>query len=737
MFSRRQLVKLRKMPLAEVAGRLREKLCTNWERVLYSSRFRSTVRMHSGSGACVLSAAQALVPGTKFEQLQLLRESRTAEFVVLRQSVIQRADRIISGKWPMLGHELQLSDSIDWHRDPRTGYEWPRIFHSDVDVHCHIPDGVDVKYIWELGRQQYCSELALAWCLTRKDIYADRCRSLILDWIAANPPGYGVHWTSALEVAMRAISWIWSLAGLRDWGEWTEEQLEVIVASLVDHAEYLHRHPSYYSSPYNHLMGEGTGLLLLGHALQHLPRAIRWREKARRILLQYGPRQFYRDGFTVEQAMGYHFYTLGFLSMALLVERRNGSPLSELETIVQRAFKVAIHMRRPDGRWPAIGDVDSARSIPVYPKDFWNFESICSLGAVLFRDSYLKTSGGWAGEEAYWLTGVEGLGVWDALPRNSAKSSTVLRESGYFIARDQKDWILFDAGPVAAGLHDDEVPSTAHGHVDVLQVLYCKDGRPLLVDSGMPFYCGPEAWIRFFRGAEAHNTIAVEGAPPARYAGRLDWSHARSQPNMAAQFAGAIHAAVGCAEWGDGVIVKRHILWIPPMGLWIADYVNCDRPREVAWYWQPGESLVVSNDDGPEDACDTSGAAALRAWNIAGRVQWHVETSANDSPVGWRAPGYGELFSSRRVSYRETVNNSTLVVTHVGSLLPFEVTYRGFRIQCGEEPLGDGFSCETDASPADSEFLWTIWDEPEPISVRISIDGMETAGRLGQFHSIA
>ena len=65
--------------------------------------------------------------------------------------------------------------------------------------------------------------------------------------------------------------------------------------------------------------------------------------------------------------------------------------------LLHKAYRAGMAFRPPNGRWPAIGDVDSARSIPVHHDDFWKFDSLCSVGAVLFDDPLLKvdTLGAW------------------------------------------------------------------------------------------------------------------------------------------------------------------------------------------------------------------------------------------------------------------------------------------------------------------------------------------------------
>src|SRR5262249_53558442 len=292
---------------------------------------------------------------------------------------------------------------------------------------------------------------------------------------------------------------------------------------------------------------------------------------AGQVLLEHGPRQFYRDGFCVEQATGYHFFTLGFLAHALATSRRIGEPLEELQPLIARAFSAGAAFIQPDGLWPEIGDVDSARSLPVLPENFWDFSSLYGLGAVLCERTDFSTLAAAPGAELYWLEGAAGIqqaadllaaahGARAASPggeQNRAGSSMrtcrlrVPADAGYAIRPvgegPAADWLLFDCGPIADGLYEDGTPSTAHGHADVLQVLLHLRGKPVLVDSGMPFYFGPRDWVDHFRGASAHTTVEIEGLPVVRHSGRLGWSHVSKSMQLAGR------------EDSSGVIVSGRV----------------------------------------------------------------------------------------------------------------------------------------------------------------------------------
>jgi len=628
-----------------------------------------------------------------FEMLTCFLSGCTTEHfeVAKRQSVEVNATAILSGRWKVLGHDFDLAGDIDWHKDPRTDYRWKRKFYGDLPLY-DLSDGVDVKYNWELGRQQYVAELARGWLLTHDERFAQRSREIILSWIDSNPLYEGVHWTSGLEVAMRSISWIWTLATLPEWNGWLEGDLAKVGESLAEHATYLEHHFSFYSSPYNHLVGEATALYLISLTLNKHPSSSRWGQVSRKVLSEHGPKQFYDDGFCVEQATGYHFYTLGFLSMAIIAARNGGEPLSELEPAVHRAFQAAIAFRRPDGRWPAIGDIDSARSIPVHHDDFWKFDSLCAVGAVLFDDHQLKIEASGPGEELYWLLGSQGVEAWRRLEGEKASHTrTVLHDSGYAIASDGNDWMLFDAGPIAAGLHADATPSVAHGHADTLQVLYYTGGKSLLHDSGMPFYGGDRQWVDYFRSPAAHNTIEIEGVDVARLAGKLAWSHVAQRPKLTAEFSKKIWLANGRMEW-KGVVLHRHVLCLPGEGLWIADYIETDKPREVTWYWQlPAADSQTAGSDSADSCLFEIGESRFSVRSSAAQLQTEFRSPNSSDPKAWRCQDYGVKEVSQQLTARQQVRNRSLVLSSFGRTA-FTVRVETGGMSTQDESFTDAFA---------------------------------------------
>lgn len=508
-----------------------------------------------------------------------------------RDRILERANQVLDGKVSLLGVDWDFATTVDWHRAANHPEAWPKVFYGDIFKEANRPE-TDVKFVWEASRHQFLVDLAKASRLSERSDFTRRGYELILDWIAANPPCVGVHWTSSLELAMRSMSWMMFIGLTNETDQLDKQDRDAICNSLQQHAEYLSHHLSFYSSPYNHLVGEATGLYLISLMLDGVvAKSGRWRRLAVEVLRTQGPKQFYNDGFCVEQAVSYHFFTLGFLSIALLAARNSGDDLADLAACVKKAFVTGKRFQASDGTWPAIGDLDSARAIPSSISSAWDFCSLCNFASVFFEEPSLKC-GQAAGEEVDWFLGPAGVAKWNRWERDEdSPRSVVLRESGYAIASFGDHWLLFDAGPIAAGVHCDSTPSVAHGHADTLQLLYQFKGYPVLQDSGIASYYAPQGWVEHFRSAAAHNTIEVEDAAPVRSAGKLSWSFTAPAPRLESQVGRDSVMFCGKANWGNGVRVERHVLLTEDFGLWIADYVKCDEPREVRCHWQ-----LASND---------------------------------------------------------------------------------------------------------------------------------------------
>jgi len=240
------------------------------------------------------------------------------------QRILEDADGIVDGHRTLLGRCVDLSPSVDWHRDPVTGRRiplrhWTRIDPLDPEV------AGECKVVWELSRHQHFPLLGEAYAFTGERRYVNRFVDHLTGWMDENPPGWGIHWSSSLELAYRAIAWIWSLELFRDAPGVTESLYVRALKFLYLHGRHIERHLSTYYSPNTHLTGEALGLLYLGTFLPELEAAERWRRLGARILSEQLPVQVLSDGVYFERATAYHAYTVDIHLHAHLLGGRDFS----------------------------------------------------------------------------------------------------------------------------------------------------------------------------------------------------------------------------------------------------------------------------------------------------------------------------------------------------------------------------------------------------------------------------
>ena len=113
------------------------------------------------------------------------RPEPAARLVAGARRLLQEAD--------VFGTPVRLDpQTLDWQAGPAPGCS-------------------DLRWTWELNRQQYLFTLARAHLLTGEPAFARRIGALLESWWPQNPPGRGENWSSALEVAVRSLAWLWTL----------------------------------------------------------------------------------------------------------------------------------------------------------------------------------------------------------------------------------------------------------------------------------------------------------------------------------------------------------------------------------------------------------------------------------------------------------------------------------------------------------------------------------------------
>jgi hypothetical protein len=483
--------------------------------------------------------------------------------------------RVLGSDALALGRPTPGYEPIPWHEDATTGFAWdPGRFYRRIEV----PYGrADIKFPWELSRCQHLPTLGMAHLASGDERYACEVVAQIDDWIAANPPGYGVNWACAMDVALRAINWAWATQMIAAAAAATDEFLLRLLASLVVHARHVSRNVERYAGGLttNHTLADHAGLLHLGLLLRDLPEAAAWIRTARAGLEEGMRSQVGADGVDFESSIAYHRLALELLAGSHILAEVVGRPLSaDYRSSLRRMFEFVRHYTRPDGRAPLIGDADDGRMLILASYFDWDPQDhryLLGLGGALFSDEGLARHGQAAPgslEHTAWLLG-PAAARWLARSRTppTAPPSHAFRPSGRYVMR---------AGGHHAVICADEVGTAGlgnHKHNDVLAYELSVNGVAMIVDCGSYTYTADPAWRDRFRSTRAHNTLVVDGEeqnePTGPFGMRRDarvrvtaWRTEAGFDRLEAEHTGYERLAEPVTHRRRIVLAKRPFAWI-------------------------------------------------------------------------------------------------------------------------------------------------------------------------------
>jgi len=583
--------RVREMTGHERTHRLREKLRVELDRLLTCVGVNSKPQPLKRAIRSECLAAEKS-RGVDFSFLDYLRNGPARRFYIGSASRLQiatlferhapewtenatlEADRLCSHHVSILGYgELDLGPHIDWHRDPITGRSWEKRFWADYDpVRKHTAG--DPKTIHELNRHHHIARLAKAFFLTGKEKYAIEAVGQLESWIEQNPPFTGINWQSCLEIALRSVAWTWSIFFLLPSRALEESKARRIGASLFTQIEHVCRYPSSYRSPNTHLIGEAMTLFLAGIVFQEHRQASKWLRKGCEILIAEMEHQVSEEGVHCELSSCYHCYTLDFYLQALALAQRNNLTLpANVWKKTSRMIEFLMHLSRPDGSIPLLGDDDGGRALALCKSDYRSFSDSLSTGAVLFGRPDFKSSSGSFREETFWLLGHEAWHNFAGLPSGRPASTTLsCPNAGYFIQRS--DWdrgaahLVFDCGGLGK-------LGGGHGHADALSFTLWSAGKDLLMDPGTFVYNGAPEWRDYFRSTRAHNTVTIDGHEQSEAEAAFRWKRKASTRILGEYILSEIECVVGehdgYSRLSAGVIHRRRLLFLKPEYWVLAD----------------------------------------------------------------------------------------------------------------------------------------------------------------------
>ncbi len=486
-------------------------------------------------------------------------------------------------------------EPIDWHLDFKSGYRWPDRLPSGAIRYGHEP-GADIKVPWELARLQHLPGLALAFILAghgdadfeEPEVYEQEFRNQSLDFMAANPPGFGVNWVCPMDVAIRAANLCLALGLFRRHGaRFDHDFLAEMAASLTAHGRHIRTHLEWHPKHRaNHYLTHICGLLFIAATLPNSPETEAWLTFSKDQLIPEVERQFTPDGANFEASTCYHRLSAEMAVYATALVLGLGEtpfPPWYFERL-ERMAEFTLHVTKPDGQVVQIGDNDSGRFFNLCPADEDDLDHTSLIAAVagLFpRPDFLDFAGDGMALETGLIRALAGgtpcKGTAEPLAaerRSISETDMEAPSGGREIAIDLPDGTVFEGVNACAypdfGLYIWRGPrfflsvrcgpvgqngNGGHGHNDQLAMELQIDGEDWAADPGSYVYTADPKTRDAYRSVLAHTAPRRGTQEPAR----LDLGLFRLEDRAKARCLGFDKTAFHGLHTGFGTPVHRTV----------------------------------------------------------------------------------------------------------------------------------------------------------------------------------
>ncbi len=533
-------------------------------------------------------------PGQKEEYISLIREHYPGEI----ENTIRRADLACQHVFDLLGSgPVHLGPKIDWHRDFKSGFRWdPNGYYVNKhEKYVDFYNNADPKVPWELARFQHAVDLGKAYWYTGDEKYALEFVSQVQSFIDNNTVNLGINWACPMDVAIRAVNWIWGYHFFLDSPSLKKDFLLKFYKSLFLHGRFIINNLEWSEIRGNHYLSDIVGLVYLGLFFPPSRESAFWFAKGYNSLQEEMYFQVNPDGTNIENSMSYHRLVLElFLSSALLCEITGNRLPGEYYDRLEKMFEFTCAYTKPDGKAPQMGDSDDGRLHKLGAFEFLDHRYLLSAGAVIFkRPDFKKASGGFH-EEALWLLGPKGLADYSVIPDRKtipANESFFFPDGGFCIMRSGDRFLMIDRGDV--GLKG----WGCHGHNDIFSFeLYAGD-RTLIVDPGSYIYTADFASRNLFRSTAFHNTVRVDGQEINPFDEKLPFTlFDTAKPRVIKWASNEKHDLFEGEHYGyrrlvRPVIHRRWIVFVKSRGFWIMRDIllgEGEHNVELNFHFSPG-----------------------------------------------------------------------------------------------------------------------------------------------------
>lgn len=401
--------------------------------------------------------------------------------------ILFAAEQALRHEFDLLGSGPVKLDPIDWHTDFKCGARWKKGFYKEIQT----PKGADIKMPWELSRCQHLLWLGEAYLLTQEKKYAQEITDEINWWIDDNPLMYTVNWKCAMDVAFRAVNWLFALNMIADYEGFDNRFAEKVTHSLWQHGFFI-RNNLERVIPYsnNHYTSDLVGLLYLGKLFEMTRKGRRWSRFALKEYYKEICQQVLPSGVHYERSVSYHRMMTEMLSYPVYMLKRVGITVpQEVMERISNMYAYIANYTKPNGLAPLIADNDDGRFVPFLQRDFR-------------KHGYLNDT--YSVENRIVAAGMQPLFC------TLTKGSKLYEDAGVAVIRQDDDYLFVNHGGYSKNPKESDTIIGTHTHNDLLSFELNLGGKDIIVDAGTYLYTSSDSDRNAFRSTSKHNTIVVD-----------------------------------------------------------------------------------------------------------------------------------------------------------------------------------------------------------------------------------
>lgn len=402
-------------------------------------------------------------------------------------TIIECANQALRHEFDLLGSGVIKLNPIDWHVDFKSGQRWEKKYYNEIA----FIKGADIKVPWELSRCQHLLWLGEAYLLTGEKKYAQEVIDEIKWWIEDNPLMYTVNWKCSMDVAFRAVNWLFSLNMIRSFDGFSDSFAQIVEKSLWQHGFFISNNLE-KSVPFsnNHYTSDLAGLLYVGQLFVRTKRGKAWKSFAKKDLEREIRKQVLPSGVHYERSVSYHRMMTEMMSYPVyMLERTGDSFSSEYMIRIEAMYSYVSNYTKPNGLSPLIADNDDGRFVPLLKRAFAEHSYLNNTGSV---ENKMITVG--------------------ARPQfcHGGYARKLYTDANVAIDRSDRYYLFINGGGFSGRPNPNQELINTHTHNDALSFELSVDGRDLIVDSGSYLYTSNKEKRDEFRSAAKHNTIVVD-----------------------------------------------------------------------------------------------------------------------------------------------------------------------------------------------------------------------------------